>query len=161
MTTPTGATATGLSPTARRARLAVAACVFGLVTVGAFLGSDDQFPFGPFRMYATSGQSTGEVAVVALQMKSDGSDWILVRPSPETVGMNVAEFEGQLPRFEEDPVLLGAVAASQSALHPDDPPWTDLRIVRQATQVVDKVPTGEVVETVLAEWTSTDSSVGP
>ena len=66
--------------------------------------------------------------------------------------MNVAEFEGQLPRFEEDPALLGAVAASRAALHPDEPEWTDLRIVRQATVVVDKVPTGEVIETVLAEW---------
>jgi hypothetical protein len=47
------------------------------------------------------------------------------------------------------------VAASRSALHPDEPEWTDLRIVRQATVVVDKVPTGEVVETVLAEWSST------
>jgi hypothetical protein len=106
-------------------------------------------------MYATSSQATGEIAVVALQMKTEGSDWTLVRPSPGTVGMNVAEFEGQLPRFAEDPDLLAAVAASRSALHPDEPEWTDLRIVRQATVVVDKVPTGEVVETVLAEWTAT------
>ncbi|MCZ3388539.1 MAG: hypothetical protein LH645_05330 [Actinomycetia bacterium] len=135
-------------------RLVAAAAVFGVLTVGAFLGSDDHFPFGPFRMYATSSQATGEVAVVALQIKSEGSDWTLVRPSPGTVGMNVAEFEGQLPRFEEDPDLLAAVAASRSALHPDEPAWTDLRIVRQATEVVDKVPTGEVVETVLAQWST-------
>ena len=106
-------------------------------------------------MYATSSQSTGQVAVVALEIKADGSDWTLVRPSPESVGMNVAEFEGQLPRFEDDPTLLGAVAASRASLHPDEPAWTDLRIVRQATVVVDKVPTGEVVETVLAEWSAT------
>lgn len=135
--------------------MVVAAAVFGVLVVGAFIGSDDHFPFGPFRMYATSGQSTGEVAVVALQMKTEGSDWTLVRPSPGTVGMNVAEFEGQLPRFEGDPNLLAAVEASRAALHPDEPAWTDLRIVRQATVVVDKVPTGEVLETVLAEWSST------
>jgi hypothetical protein len=137
-----------------------AAVVFGLLVVGAFVGSDDDFPFGPFRMYATSSQATGQVAVVALQVKTDGSDWTLVRPSPESVGMNVAEFEGQLPRFEDDPDLLGAVAASRSALHPDEPAWTDLRIVRQATVVVDKVPTGEVVETVLAEWSAATSDGG-
>jgi hypothetical protein len=87
-------------------------------------------------------------------MKTKGSDWTLVRPSPGTVGMNVAEFEGQLPRLEADPDLLAAVAASRAALHPDEPAWTDVRIVRQATEVVDKVPTGEVVETVLAEWSA-------
>lgn len=144
-----------LSVVGRRARMVTAAVVFGLLTVGAFVGQDDHFPFGPFRMYATSSQATGEIAVVAFEVKTEGGDWTLVRPSPGTVGMNVAEFEGQLPRFEEDPDLLAAVAASRAALHPDEPEWTDLRIVRQATVVVDKVPTGEVVETVLAEWTAT------
>jgi len=152
------ADATRLSAAARRWRLVAAAVVFGLLLAGAFVGSDDDFPFGPFRMYATSSQSTGQVAVVALEVKTEGSDWTLVRPSPESVGMNVAEFEGQLPRFEGDPTLLGAVAASRAALHPDEPPWTDLRIVRQATVVVDKVPTGEVVETVLAEWSASDGA---
>ncbi len=147
-----------LSTTGKRSRLAVAAVIFGLLTVGAFFGNDDYFPLGPFRMYATSSQATGEIAVVALEMKTEGSDWTLVRPSPGTVGMNVAEFEGQLPRFEEDPELLAAVAASRSALHPDEPGWTDLRIVRQATVVVDKVPTGEVIETVLAEWSAPPDS---
>jgi hypothetical protein len=150
-----------ISSTGRRTRIAAAAVVFGLLLVGALVGSDDHFPLGPFRMYATSSQATGEVAVVALEMRTEGSDWMLVRPSPESVGMNVAEFEGQLPRFEDDPSLLGAVAASRAALHPDEPAWTDLRIVRQATVVVDKVPTGEVIETVLAEWSATpDAEAG-
>lgn len=154
--TSTTEAAVPLSAAGRRSRLAAAAVVFGLLVVGAFLGSDDHFPLGPFRMYATSSQSTGQVAVVALQVKTEGSDWTLVRPSPESVGMNVAEFEGQLPRFEDDPALLSAVAASRAALRPDEPAWTDLRIVRQATVVVDKVPTGEVLETVLAEWSAND-----
>ena len=108
--TSTTEAAVPLSAAGRRSRLAAAAVVFGLLVVGAFFGSDDHFPLGPFRMYATSSQSTGQVAVVALQVKTEGSDWTLVRPSPESVGMNVAEFEGQLPRFEDDPALLSAVA---------------------------------------------------
>ena len=156
--TSTTEAAVPLSAAGIRSRLAAAAVVFGLLVVGAFFGSDDHFPLGPFRMYATSSQSTGQVAVVALQVKTEGSDWTLVRPSPESVGMNVAEFEGQLPRFEDDPALLSAVAASRAALRPDEPAWTDLRIVRQATVVVDKVPTGEVLETVLAEWSASDEA---
>lgn len=145
-----------VTPVGRRARLATAAVVFGLLIVGTFVAGDDAFPFGPFRMYATSNQATGEVAVVALEARTAGGDWTLVRPTPSSVGMNVAEFEGQLPRFENDPSLLEAVEASRAALHPDDEPWVSLRIVRQATMVVDKVPTGEVVETVLAEWNSSE-----
>ncbi|HUV48719.1 MAG TPA: hypothetical protein VMX11_07045, partial [Actinomycetes bacterium] len=89
MTSTTEAVAP-LSAAGRRSRLVAAAAVFGLLVVGAFFGSDDHFPLGPFRMYATSSQSTGQVAVVALQVKTEGSDWTLVRPSPESVGMNVA-----------------------------------------------------------------------
>ncbi|HEX5018423.1 MAG TPA: hypothetical protein VFX15_12670 [Actinomycetes bacterium] len=147
-----------MTTTGRRARLVATTVVFGLLLLGTFVGNDDAFPFGPFRMYATSNQATGEVAVVALEARTADGDWTLVRPTPSTVGMNVAEFEGQLPRFEEDPSLLEAVENSRAALHPEDEPWVGLRIVRQATVVVDKVPTGEVNETVLAEWESESPS---
>jgi hypothetical protein len=132
--------------------LGVAALVFGVLLAGTFFGSDDLFPLGPFRMYATSSQATGEIAVVALEARTAEGEWTLVRPSPASVGMNVAEFEGQLPRFESDPELLGAVAASRQSLNPDEEPWVAVRIIREATVVVDKVPTGEVVRTVIAEW---------
>ena len=143
-----------VSPSGRLVRLGVALVVLGLLVVGTFVGLDDQFPFGPFRMYATSNAATGEIAVVALEARTADGDWTLVRPSPGSVGMNVAEFEGQLPRFEADHSLLGAVADSRTALHPDEEPWVGLRIVREATVVVDKVHTGEVRRTVLAEWTA-------
>jgi hypothetical protein len=150
---------TDVNRTGRWVRLAVAATVFGLLLAGTFLGSDDLFPFGPFRMFATSSAATGEVAVVTLQARTADSEWTLVRPSSSSVGMNAAEFEGQLARFEDDPDLLSAVAASRAALHPDDDPWVGLRIVRQATVVVDKVPTGEVNQTVVAEWNDPGSRI--
>lgn len=143
-----------LSSTARSVRLLVSAVVVGLLLLGTFVGHDDAFPFGPFRMYATSNAATGEIAVLTLEARVEGGDWERVTPSPSSVGMNVAEFEGQLPRFEEDPALLGAVARSAASLHPDDPEWVAVRIVRRATVVVDKVPTGEVRESVLVEWST-------
>ncbi len=146
-----------LNGAGRLARLATAVVVFGLLTAGTFVGLDDQFPFGPFRMYATSNAPTGEIAVVALEARTADGDWTLVRPTPGTVGMNVAEFEGQLPRFEQDPHLHGAVNASRESLHPDEEPWVGLRIIREATVLVDKVPTGEVNRTVLAEWIAPES----
>jgi hypothetical protein len=152
------ANADDISARGRWIRAGVALVVFGVLLFGTFFGGDDLFPFGPFRMYATSSQATGEVAVVALQARTADEDWTLVRPSPGSVGMNVAEFEGQLPRFEGDPSLLAAVAASRAALHPDDEPWVALRIVRQATEVVDKVPTGEVNQSVVAEWHAPEAS---
>jgi hypothetical protein len=109
-------------------------------------------------MYATSGQDTGEVAVVVLEARTADGDWTQVRPAPETVGMNGAEFEGQLPRLVADPELLSAVATSRAALYPDEAPWVGVRLVRRATEVVDKVPTGNVTETVVAEWDDSGST---
>jgi hypothetical protein len=132
----------------------ITASVIGLVLLlfGTFLGLDDHFPFGPFKMYATSGSVTGEVTVLTLQARVGDGPWEKVVPSPGSVGMNVAEFEGQQPRFEQDPGLLGAVARSYQAINPDAEPWSALRLVRVSNEVVDRVPTGSVTEEVVAEW---------
>jgi hypothetical protein len=147
-----------VSASGRRVRLLVAAVVFGALLLGTFAGGDDLFPFGPFRMYATSSQATGEVAVIVLEARTADAGWTQVSPAPETVGMNGAEFEGQLPRFVADPDLLSAVAASRAALYPDEDPWVGVRLVRRASEVVDKVPTGEVTETVVAEWPAEEAT---
>lgn len=123
-----------------------------LLVAGTVVGQDDDFPFGPFRMYSTSNRTTGNVTVLSLEARTATSGWFEVQPVPATVGMNRAEFEGQQPRFIEHPELLGAVANSYHRLNPAGEPWTELRLIREATEVVDRVPTGEVTEEVLAEW---------
>ena len=136
----------------RTTRLAATALGLALILMGTVVGQDDDFPFGPFRMYATSSNATGVVTVLTLEARTATGPWTKVAPSPSSVGMNVAEFEGQQPRFEADPSLLGAVARSYARLNPGEEPWVALRLVRRATAVVDRVPTDEVTEEVLAEW---------
>src|SRR4051812_11901510 len=51
-----------LRPAGRRVRSAVAAVALVVLVVGALWGQDDDFPFGPFRMYATATKPTGVVA---------------------------------------------------------------------------------------------------
>ena len=97
-----------LSPTGRRVRLAATAVVLALLLGGTLWGNDSEFPFGPFRMYSTRADpdrpvvSTGVVGVTA-----DGDE---VRLSGGAVGPRRAEFEGQLPRMQEEPELLGLLA---------------------------------------------------
>jgi hypothetical protein len=124
----------------------------GLLLAGTVVGQDDDFPFGPFRMYSTSNRATGVVTVLTLEAQTTSTDWTTVAPSPSSVGMNVAEFEGQQQRFIDDPNLLGAVASSHQRLNPEADQWTGLRLIRRSTMVVDRVPTGEVTEEVIAEW---------
>ena len=105
-------------------------------------------------MYSTSNKASGVVTVLTLEGRTASGSWTRIAPSSTTVGMNVAEFEGQQPRFEADPSLLGAVASSYERLNPDEDSWVAMRLVRRATVIEDKVPTGEVTEEILAEWES-------
>lgn len=136
----------------RTSRLFVSAVWILLLVLGTIVGQDDDFPFGPFRMYATSNNATGVVTVLTLEVRTANGPWTRVTPAPTTVGMNVAEFEGQQPRFEENPDLLAAVASSYLRLHPGAEPWNAMRLIRRATLIVDRVPTGEETEEVLAQW---------
>lgn len=97
-----------LSTTGRATRLVAAAVGCGLLVAGTVWGQDADFPFGPFRMYATASKVDGVVRVAAL--RADWSDGTTSGVHPEEVGLRRAEFEGQLPRFREHPELLGTLA---------------------------------------------------
>jgi len=57
-----------------KVRFAVAATVLVLVLAGTLWGQDDDFPFGPFRMYATAAKPTGNVRTAELWgVRADGA----------------------------------------------------------------------------------------
>ena len=70
------------------------------------------------------------------------------------VGLNRAEVEGRVPEITDDPSMLGTLAAAHARLHPDDEPWTGVRVVRTETLLVDRAPTGEERRKIVAEWTA-------
>jgi hypothetical protein len=131
----------------------VAATVIGLVlvTAGTVWGQDDHFPFGPFRMYSTSNAPNGPVNVVRIESYTESEGWERASLTPDSVGMNPAEVEGQLPRFVDEPDLLGKLATTHARLEPDDEPWTAMRLVRRQYVLVDRKPT-DIRESVIAEW---------
>ncbi|HZE50699.1 MAG TPA: hypothetical protein VE074_14110 [Jatrophihabitantaceae bacterium] len=49
-------------------RLAAVAAVLALVFAGTLYGQDDDFPFGPFRMYSTRDNPNGEVRELRVQL---------------------------------------------------------------------------------------------
>jgi hypothetical protein len=137
---------------ARHVRMAVTLVVFGLLLLGTWKGSDDDFPFGPFRMYATTDKPDGVISVLALQKRVGADPWETTRLTPGNVAINRAELEGSLGRAVANPRLLGKLADAYAHKHPDEPAWSAVRVVRRSQQLHDSRPIGEVTETVVVTW---------
>jgi hypothetical protein len=121
--------------------VAVAAVALAATLAGTFWGADDDFPVGPFRMYATSARATGTVRTAQLYGVTAAGTEILLQAGD--VGLRRAELEGQLPRFRAHPDLLAALAR---------PEYVAVRLVERVRFVVDRrVQRGEE-RRVVAEW---------
>lgn len=131
-------------------RLVVTVVVFGLLLAGTFLGSDDDFPFGPFSMYSSAHDPDQGVVSNTVQAVLD--DGRVVAVSDGETGMRRAEIEGQLPRFVENPELLETLAVAHERRRPDGPRYAAVRILRRSYQLEDGRPLGTVTEDVVAQW---------
>ena len=103
-----------LSATGRRVRTAVSLVVLALVLAGTFVGQDDDFPFGPFRMYATRDDPDGQVVSTRVEAVDTGGTLRVVDEG--STGLKRAEVEGQVRRFLADPALLGKPIGQDAAL---------------------------------------------
>jgi hypothetical protein len=83
-----------------------------------------------------------------------------VRLSGGEVGLRRAEFEGQLARLVEEPQLLGLLAESYAAGHPDTEPLVEVRVVQRRHALDDGRRTGEVTESVLVDHAVTTGQEG-
>ena len=141
-----------LTSAGRRARVAVTVVVGLLLLAGTFVGQDDDFPFGPFRMYSTRDDPDGRV--VSSRVEAVDRDGRVRVVDERSTGLKRAEVEGQVRRFQADPALLGALARAHRALRPQEPDFVEVRVVEQASQLRDSRPTGTTTERVVARWTA-------
>lgn len=121
-----------------------------LLLAGTFVGQDDDFPFGPFRMYATRDDPNGSAVSTRVEAV-DSTGRTLVVPDRAT-GMRRAEIEGQADRFVADPALLADISRAHDRLRPDEPRYETVRIVIARFQLRDSRPSGEVRDEVVASW---------
>jgi hypothetical protein len=122
-------------------RLAIGAVALVAVLAGTAWGQDDDFPVGPFRMYATAARPTGTVRVAELfGVRADGTRVLL---QAHDVGMRRAELEGQLPRFRKDPELLAALAT---------PAYVEIRLEERLRRVVDRRVQRDESRVLVASW---------
>jgi len=122
-------------------RLTVGALALAAVLAGTLWGQDDDFPVGPFRMYATSAKPTGTVRIAELWgVRPDGTRVLL---QAHDVGLRRAELEGQLPRFRKDPSLLAALAT---------PAYVEIRLEERERRIVDRRVQPHQKRILVASW---------
>ena len=116
-----------LGTSGRRARMTATLIVLALVVLGSAVGDDDNWPFGPFRMYSTTTRPNGTVTIPFFEGVTDKGR--TVELTTDDVGLRRAEVLGQMDRLRADPELLGALATAYSRLHPDGERLMSLRLV--------------------------------
>jgi hypothetical protein len=134
----------------RRLRLVVAATLVALLVTGTLVGQDEDFPFGPFRMYATRQRLDGRTSWYRIEAVTASGEVVFVPGA--AYGLRRAELEGQIPRFVDDPAMLGELAVAYAARRPDEPSLVEIRLVRRSQQLADGRPVGEPTDEDVAEW---------
>jgi hypothetical protein len=139
-----------LSRTGRRVRLTATAVLLALLLAGTVWGNDDEFPFGPFRMYSTRADPNAPVVSTrVVGLTAAGEE---VPLSGGEVGLRRAEFEGQRFRIADEPQLLGLLAASYAEAHPSAPDLEVVQMVQRRFELVDGVRTGDFTDRILVEY---------
>lgn len=145
-----------LSPAGRRGRLLAVAVVLALLTAGSIWGDDDEFPFGPFRMYST--RADPDAPVISTRVVGLTGTGEEVKLSGGAVGLRRAEFEGQLDRIAEEPELLGLLAEHFADTHPSAPELMSVQVVQRRFELVDGVQTGAYDDRVLVHFDLEDGA---
>jgi hypothetical protein len=139
-----------LTERGRRVRVLSALAGVILLLAGTFWGQDDDFPFGPFRMYSTAPDPDGD----AKDTRVEGVD-ATGRTVPLTeanTGIRRAEIEGQQGAYEQEPARLRQVADAFAERSPAAPQLREVRIVVRWHDVENSRPTGEWRDEVVADW---------
>jgi hypothetical protein len=147
---PAEAEVVRLSSTGRVVRLVAALAVLLVVLAGSVWGDDDAFPFGPFRMYST--RADPDAPVISTRVVGLTAAGEEVRLSGGQVGLRRAEFEGQLPRIEAHPELLGLLADSYAEQNPDAPELVEVQVVQRRIELSGGQQTGEFSDEVVVEY---------
>jgi hypothetical protein len=140
----------GLTRRGRWIRVAFTLAAAVLLVWGTFWGDDDDFPFGPFRMYASApgpNQAAKDSRVEGVDVTGK------VVPLTETnSGIRRAEIEGQEGAYVADPARLREVADAYAVRNPAAPALREVRLVIRWHGVKHSRPTGTWTDQVIADW---------
>ncbi|RGC68091.1 hypothetical protein C5N14_15285 [Micromonospora sp. MW-13] len=131
-------------------RLGATALGLAVLLAGTAWGSDDDFPFGPFRMYSTSDPPDAP----APDTRVEGVDrtGAVVDLGQDATGIRRAEIEGQQSRYVAEPDRLRRVADAYAERHPDAAGLVEVRIVIRWYGIEGGRPTGRWADETVVSW---------
>jgi hypothetical protein len=141
-------------PLTRRGKLVRIAATLAMtlaLMATSLWGTDDFFPFAPFKMYSHAHDPDGWANSTSLVL-TDATGHSFPIGDNDT-GFRRAELEGQLSRFREDPDLLALVAEAYERAHPDSPEIVAAEVVITSYELKDGERTGAETVEVAAAWT--------
>jgi hypothetical protein len=141
-----------LSRAQRARRLLATFVVGGGLLAGTVWGTDDHFPFGPFRMYSIS--TRDQVTILKFRGVTEGGSTIEI-PSVR-FGMRRAELDGQRGRMQLDPSLdlMPHIAESYSVFNPEGPHLTKLEMYQEVVTLDDSGRPLSTSDRTIAVWTA-------
>jgi hypothetical protein len=130
--------------------MVVAALVIVPAFLGQLIGTDDAWPFAPFRMFAAPTRRTTSIVVPQFTgIRADGSE---VRLYPDDLGVRRAEMEPNIgPGYRMPPALVADLAAAYNERHPRRP-IVRLDLHRVGQRLVDGRPVGEEDDRIVQSW---------
>jgi hypothetical protein len=139
-----------LTPRGRLLRILATLAGAVLLLAGTVVGTDDDFPFGPFKMYSTTDKLNAPVADTRVEaVDATGRRWTL---TDGQTGIRRAEIEGQLAGFTTDPARLSVVAEAYARRNPGAPTLTEVSIVVRWHELRRGRPTGGYHDETKVVW---------
>lgn len=132
-------------------RLVATALGLVLLLAGTLAGTDDDFPFGPFRMFATTNEWSEPISIARAEVTDATGRTIEL--TPVNSGVRRAEVEGQLDRFRAEPRALAGLADAYRAHNPAAPAPRTVTVLLRHHEISRSGPTGRYTDEVVATWT--------
>jgi len=145
----TGCDPTTVDSRGRLTRMVLVVVALGLLLYGSVAGTDDMFPFGPFRMYAGYYPPDGVITSNLLMARTAAGRDVVVTQSD--IGLARGDIEGELGAYEADPARLGALAQAYHQRHPAASPYIALWIEQTRWQLHDRAVAGKT-DVTLVRW---------
>lgn len=139
-----------LSPVGRVVRVVSTLVGVALLLVTSTWGSDDHFPFAPFRMYA--GENAPNEPAPDPRIDATTVDGQVIVLGQRETGLRRAEIEAKQDMFVADPSLLRGVVKAYDDRNPQGPRLVEVRYVLRLYEIQASRPTGRHIDKVLAAW---------
>jgi hypothetical protein len=141
-----------LSGRGRAVRVVVTAIGAVLLLAGTLWGADDDFPFGPFKMYSTAPGADADAPDTRVEgVDTTGRVVVLTEANS---GLRRAEFEGQQQAYVDHPARLRQVALAYADRSPAAAPLRTVRIVIHWVDIENSRVTGTSHDETIVSWTA-------